>query len=284
VVTLGEARFSLGAGAGTKATADHSHALHTGRATAPPQRTLRLDLLFGATALTLFFLVHISKKPVAEWRRWSASLAVLERIRQVVRLRSGGKMRCSTTNEHPSQRQSLQTTTRMLRDSQPRAATCNPPRTATPSLGARKFKPVQFYTQNCRGLKTDSSLTELIHVAQWRDAFASCLQETWRPQDHEELCDLEGGHTFIGVGQAHNSAGRGSQGVGILLSPSATRAWHLAKTRYGRSHLVNDLGPRVLAVTLTLQETATKRAADVFLISAYAPTSAHSEDDWDAYC
>ena len=46
---------------------------------------------------------------------------------------------------------------------------------------------------------------------------------------------------------------------------------------------MNDLGPRVLAVTLTLQETATKRAADVFLISAYAPTSAHSEDDWDAY-
>ena len=34
---------------------------------------------------------------------------------------------------------------------------------------------------------------------------------------------------------------------------------------------------------LTLQETATKRAADVFLVSAYAPTSAHSEDDWDAY-
>jgi len=192
-------------------------------------------------------------------------------------------MRCSTTNEHPSQRQSLQTTTRMLRDSQPRAATCTPPRTATPSLGARKFKPVHFYTQNCRSLKTDAILTELIDVAQWRDAFASCLQETWRPQDHEELCDLEGGHTFIGVGQAHNSAGRGSQGVGILLSPSATRAWHLAKTRYGRSHLVNDLGPRVLAVTLTLQETVTKRAADVFLISAYAPTSAHSEDDWDAY-
>ena len=61
MVTLGEARFSLGAGAGTKATADHSHALHTGRATAPPQRTLRLDLLFGATALTLFFLSYIKK-------------------------------------------------------------------------------------------------------------------------------------------------------------------------------------------------------------------------------
>ena len=47
---------------------------------------------------------------------------------------------------------------------------------------------------------------------------------------------------------------------------------------------MNDLGPRALAVTLTLQETTTKRAADVFLISAYyAPTSAHSEDEWDAY-
>ena len=68
--------------------------------------------------------------------------------------------------------------------------------------------------------------------------------------------------------------------MGILLSPSATRAWHMAKTRYGRSHLVN----RVLAITLTLQETTAKRAADVFLISAYAPTSAHSEDEWDAYC
>ena len=64
MVTLGEARFSLGAGAGTKATADHSHALHTGRATAPPQRTLRLDLLFGATALTLFFLVIYQKSPL----------------------------------------------------------------------------------------------------------------------------------------------------------------------------------------------------------------------------
>ena len=111
---------------------------------------------------------------------------------------------------------------------QPRAATCTPPRTATPSLGAREFKPVQFYTQNCRGLKTDSSLTELIHVAQWRDAFASCLQETsWRPQDHEKLCDLEGGHTFIGVGQALNSAGRGSQGwvSSSHLVPPAHGTW-----------------------------------------------------------
>ena len=27
----------------------------------------------------------------------------------------------------------------------------------------------------------------------------------------------------------------------------------------------------------------TRRAVDIFLISAYAPTSAHSEDEWDAY-
>ena len=53
---------------------------------------------------------------------------------------------------------------------------------------------------------------------------------------------------------------------------------------------MNDLhlGPRVLAVPVasyfaTLQETTTRRAVDVFLISAYAPTSAHSEDEWDAY-
>ena len=96
----------------------------------------------------------------------------------MVRLQSDGKMRCCTPDEHPSQRQSLQTTTRMLRDSLPRAATCTPPRTATPSQGARKLKPVQFFSKNCRGLKTDSSLTELIHVAQWRDAFASYRQET----------------------------------------------------------------------------------------------------------
>ena len=41
--------------------------------------------------------------------------------------------------------------------------------------------------------------------------------------------------------------------------------------------------PEGLAVTLTLQETAAKRAAGVFLISAYAPTSARLEDEWDAY-
>jgi len=68
-------------------------------------------------------------------------------------------------------------------------------------------------SQNCLGIKTATSLTELIAVLQRRRAFATFLQETWRVGTevlHEE------GWTFIGSAPA-SQHGRGSKGVGIAL-------------------------------------------------------------------
>ena len=75
-------------------------------------------------------------------------------------------------------------------------------------------------SQNCRGLKTDGRVTELVDAADCKHAFAACLQETWRPGDEEFT---ESSWTFLGSAPALQ-AGRGSAGVGILLSPSATAA------------------------------------------------------------
>ena len=125
----------------------------------------------------------------------------------------------------PSQRHSLHQTTHTQRVSHTWAVTCAPLKTATSkSSGARKFNRLHVFAQDCRGLKTDSRLTELVHAAHWRKAFASCLSETWREQSEEIISDPSG-YIFLGAGQEQTS-NRGSKGVGILLSPDATRAWH----------------------------------------------------------
>ena len=105
----------------------------------------------------------------------------------------------------PSQRHSLQHATHTQRVSHTRAVTCAPLETATPkSSGARKFNRLHIFAQNCRGLKTDSRLTELVHTSQWRKAFAICLSETWRGQSEEFISDPSG-YTFLGAGQEQTS-------------------------------------------------------------------------------
>ena len=156
----------------------------------------------------------------------------------------------------PSQRHSLQHATHTQRVSHTRAVTSAPLETATSkSSGARKFNRLHIFAQNCRGLKTDSRLTELVHTAQWRKAFAICLSETWRGQSEEFISDPSG-YTFLGAGQEQTS-NRGSKGVGILLSPDATRAW-LRVAEQKRPNIVNDLGARVMAVTLSLDSSDNK--------------------------
>ena len=175
----------------------------------------------------------------------------------------------------------IEHTTHTQRVSHTRAVTCAPLETATPkSSGARKFNRLHIFAQNCRGLKTDSRLTELVHTAQWRKAFAICLSETWRGQTEEFISDPSG-YTFLGAGQEQTS-NRGSKGVGILLSPDATRAWHRVAEQK-RPNIINDLGARVMAVTLNLDSDNNGRAVDVFVVSSYAPTSTHSEVEWEAY-
>ena len=86
-----------------------------------------------------------------------------------------------------------------------------------------------------------SSFTQ--HRAQWRKAFAICLSETWR----ERFISDPSGYTFLGAGQEQTS-NRGSKGVGILLSPDATRAWHrVAVAEQKRPNIISDLGARVMA-------------------------------------
>ena len=134
-----------------------------------------------------------------------------------------------------------------------------------------------FISQNCRGLKTSTRKTELISVLRWRRAFAACLQETWR-EATEEL--LEDGWLFIGSAPAAQH-GRGSHGVGIMLSP------HAAST-LDEKHV--DLGSRVVAVRLLAKEPRSRcwsgnvsPSLGILLISGYAPVSTASVEEWDRY-
>ena len=70
---------------------------------------------------------------------------------------------------------------------------------------------------------------------------------------------------------------RGSQGVGIALSPKGVEAW-----RAGGSELYNDHGARVIGVRLLLKDYEGKDIG-VFLVSAYAPDSGKSEEIWEDY-
>lgn len=91
-------------------------------------------------------------------------------------------------------------------------------------------------SQNCRGLKSHTRIAELVDVLRRREAFAACVQETWRAGD-EQL--LEGDACFIGVGPPAQQ-GRGSQGVGLVLSRLAVAAWREAGSdiwQIGRAHV-----------------------------------------------
>ena len=127
-------------------------------------------------------------------------------------------------------------------------------------------------TQNCLGLKTATRKTELVHVLRQRQPLAVCLQETWRA-GVEEL--TEDGWLFIGSAPA-SQQGRGSMGVGIMLSPLGAAALDERHT---------DLGPRVVAVRLRVNQTGTPEQArlGIFTISGYAPVSTAPEADWEAY-
>ena len=101
---------------------------------------------------------------------------------------------------------------------------------------------VQLFSQNCNGLKTTSRITELIDTSRRRNAHITCLQETWR-EGTEEL--EEDGFIFVGVAPDKQLSRRGSQGVGILLSPKAVIGWRAAG-----SFSITNLGPRVIAVSV----------------------------------
>ena len=120
-------------------------------------------------------------------------------------------------------------------------------------------------------MKSDSAVTELVNSLRCRSGFSLGLQETWRcgKENFEE-----DGFTFLGSGP-DTQQGRGSCGVGLLLSPAATTAWRAA----GPDNLHNDLGPRVIAARMLVNDPASGDDLGIFQISAYAPTSDSSDDD-----
>ena len=82
---------------------------------------------------------------------------------------------------------------------------------------------------------------------------------------------------FLSGLEENKQSRRGSQGVGIALSPQGVEAW-----KAGGCKLHDDLGACVIGVRLLLKDNE-GRDVGVLLISAYAPDSSKSEEVWTEY-
>ena len=154
------------------------------------------------------------------------------------------------------------------------SSTVDPCNTTQPRATRRPLHTRSIISQNCRGLKTGSRVTEFISELRERHIWAAGCQETWRSGRDDFT---EDGCCFLGVGPEQQQ-GRGSAGVALVLSRSATAAWQAAG-----AVLHADLGPRVIAAPLLARDARTRRPLGVYLMSTYAPTSDASEADLDAY-
>jgi len=65
-------------------------------------------------------------------------------------------------------------------------------------------------------MKSEERIEELCTALRKRQIFAACIQESWRSGN--ELI------VTTGLPKEMNKSNRGSQGVGIILSPAARRA------------------------------------------------------------
>ena len=84
-----------------------------------------------------------------------------------------------------------------------------------------QFETQLIFTQNCRGAKTADRITMLIDGFKGQGGFAAFAQETWRAGEERLVQD---GCCFLGLGP-DKQTGRGSLGLGILLSATAYDAW-----------------------------------------------------------
>ena len=117
-------------------------------------------------------------------------------------------------------------------------------------------------SQNVRNL-TSIKLAKLAQLALEGKAYAFLLQETWiiTPTGCEvqELCD--GKVLLILAGLKRKVCNRGSQGVGILLSPQAVKDWKDASSK------ISSHSPRHITLDTRIQGTKAR------LATAWAPTS-----------
>ena len=121
-----------------------------------------------------------------------------------------------------------------------------------------------FRSQNLRGLKSDAKLEELFHSMLVINVYAVCIQEHWR--NGHQLLDNRG-ITVIGAGlTACQQTRRGSQGVGINPSVTATKAWKACGSLEYTNH-----GARVCAVRFNVKDLTSREEFWFFLVSAYSP-------------
>ena len=129
----------------------------------------------------------------------------------------------------------------------------------------------RFLTHNVRGLKSNGVRFDCyVDWARKRDVFAASLQETWMEGENvtENMADYPG-WTLLRHGLKDKVCARGSQGVGILLSPEATKAWTEAGTQ------LNSFGPRIMSTRLKVKDNKA-RPLTIYLVSAYAPLASAS--------
>ena len=83
-------------------------------------------------------------------------------------------------------------------------------------------------------------------------------------------------YTFIhqGLKPETNRSKRGKEGVAIVLSKEALKAWNAT----GKT-LLNEFGSRILAIRLACKDLRDNDIC-IFLISAYAPVSAAKDTVW----
>ena len=84
----------------------------------------------------------------------------------------------------------------------------------------------------------------------------------------ENMADYPG-WALLRHGLKDKVCARGSQGVGILLSPEATKAWTEAGTQ------LNSFGPRIMSTRLKVKDNKA-RPLTIYLVSAYAPLASAS--------
>ena len=149
-------------------------------------------------------------------------------------------------------------------------------------IWGRPSDPVKrVVSQNVRGLRDKNADKQeaLVEWAKSKHVFVACLQEVWRTgtttEDNIEVKGLPTGWALITHGLKTAVCKRGSQGVGILLSPEAKVCWEKAGCD------VFTFGARILAVRLLMRDEK-GRTAYTWIISAYAPVSSKM-DEIDEY-
>ena len=108
------------------------------------------------------------------------------------------------------------------------------------------------------------------------NVYAACIQEHWR--NGHQLMDNRG-ITVIGAGlTACQQTHRGSQGVGIVLSAAATKAWKACGSLEYTNH-----GARVCAVRFKVKDLTSRKEIWMFLVSAYSPIGCAPQTEHDDY-